>query len=752
MPDKKISQLTERLVTAATDVFPVVYVGALQTEKVQASTIYTYIKNTLVSGIIQATTDTDKFLVQDGTEIKYRTGSELLNDILPTQTGNSGKYLTTDGTTPSWAVVTAGISGSGTTNYVPKFTSATAIGNSQIFDSGSLVGIGTASPYTKLTVDGLVGTNGVSGSTGYIIRVSNTEITRIYATAARTVLTSTQAIWMGINYGLHLTIFPSGNVGVKISDDVDSGHAFQVLGSVNFRTITNATIDTDRFLVSDSGVIKYRTGTQLLSDIGGISGGFSAGYIPYATGSNTLANGPLRRDVIGTITILSSVFSADRGLKIRYDSSNNELQSWLGDFGTSGNGTYLLVTDSPLGTSIIETVYASLSIGMYLDFQNSLFYFGDYNAVGNGTNICINETANQITLTTAELYAFMASGSTANILYYDSSTGRVTYGPAGGGGGGVTGSGFVNQLPKWTGTTTLGNSLISDDGISIGYGSLPITAYAHNFASVGKIVNFETGTNGRIRIASTAAANTDGFILTPFSNFIFGSNIYYNQPNWVYDKNGYGVYVQMETQVNGTFSVLTAPLNSSGSGALATPQIRMTVFNDGVVTINKNVASTYRLDIGASTNGLRITGAGTTSATIGFRVESSTAVTNFQVLDNGNVGIREPNPSARLHLIHSGGTTASIGLKVRNSADTLDILKTYGNTQVQIASTASALEASAQLQIDSTTRGLLIPRMTNAEVLAIAAPANGLLVYNTTINHLVAYQGGTWVKFSHSPM
>jgi hypothetical protein len=43
---------------------------------------------------------------------------------------------------------------SGTTNYVAKFTSGTAIGNSQIFDNGTNVGIGTASPGAKLEVNG----------------------------------------------------------------------------------------------------------------------------------------------------------------------------------------------------------------------------------------------------------------------------------------------------------------------------------------------------------------------------------------------------------------------------------------------------------------------------------------------------------------------------------------------------------------------------------------------------------------------
>jgi len=47
-----------------------------------------------------------------------------------------------------------GIGGSGTTNYIPKFTSSSAIGNSQIFDDGTNVGIGTTSPAAKFNVTG----------------------------------------------------------------------------------------------------------------------------------------------------------------------------------------------------------------------------------------------------------------------------------------------------------------------------------------------------------------------------------------------------------------------------------------------------------------------------------------------------------------------------------------------------------------------------------------------------------------------
>jgi hypothetical protein len=44
--------------------------------------------------------NTGKFLTTDGTDSSWATV-----DALPDQTGNSGKYLTTDGTDPSWATL-----------------------------------------------------------------------------------------------------------------------------------------------------------------------------------------------------------------------------------------------------------------------------------------------------------------------------------------------------------------------------------------------------------------------------------------------------------------------------------------------------------------------------------------------------------------------------------------------------------------------------------------------------------------------
>ena len=58
--------------------------------------------------------------------------------------------------------------GTGTTNYVSKWTSANGQGNSQLFDNGTNVGVGTPSPTSKLHVAGSVYTSG-----DLIVRHSN---------------------------------------------------------------------------------------------------------------------------------------------------------------------------------------------------------------------------------------------------------------------------------------------------------------------------------------------------------------------------------------------------------------------------------------------------------------------------------------------------------------------------------------------------------------------------------------------------
>jgi uncharacterized protein (TIGR02145 family) len=52
--------------------------------------------------------------------------------------------------------------------------------------------------------------------------------------------------------------------------------------------------------------------------------------------------------------------------------------------------------------------------------------------------------------------------------------------------------------------------------------------------------------------------------------------------------------------------------------------------------------------------------------------------------------------------------------------------------------------ASAALEIESTTKGLLLPRMTTTERNGISTPVAGLVIYNTTANGLQWFDGTVW--------
>lgn len=66
---------------------------------------------------------------------------------------------------------------------------------------------------------------------------------------------------------------------------------------------------------------------------------------------------------------------------------------------------------------------------------------------------------------------------------------------------------------------------------------------------------------------------------------------------------------------------------------------------------------------------------------------------------------------------------------------------------VAINTSGAAAVASAILDITSTTSGLLVPRMTTANRTAIAAPATGLLVYDTNFQAFWYFDGTIWRPF-----
>lgn len=76
------------------------------------------------------------------------------------------------------------------------------------------------------------------------------------------------------------------------------------------------------------------------------------------------------------------------------------------------------------------------------------------------------------------------------------------------------------------------------------------------------------------------------------------------------------------------------------------------------------------------------------------------------------------------------------------------LLGSMGYSQIGIGTTTPS--STSALDIQSTTQGLLTPRMSSTQRLAISSPANGLLVYDTTLTAFYYYDTPTtsWIKVS----
>ena len=173
---------------------------------------------------------------------------------------------------------------------------------------------------------------------------------------------------------------------------------------------------------------------------------------------------------------------------------------------------------------------------------------------------------------------------------------------------------------------------------------------------------------------------------------------------------------------------------------------------DGTVVMRwVGVGSSARLQLGGTTSSFP--SIKRNGAAIDFRLADDsgfcdltantvTIKTKLQVNDNaGGIGG---------FLITTATQQVSLVSNAYGSGSAVNV-NTYG-VVIQRGQTNIAADASSVLQVVSTTQGFLPPRMTTAQVNAIVTPAEGLIVFNTTISHLCVYQAAVWVKLSHSPM
>jgi len=78
----------------------------------------------------------------------------------------------------------------------------------------------------------------------------------------------------------------------------------------------------------------------------------------------------------------------------------------------------------------------------------------------------------------------------------------------------------------------------------------------------------------------------------------------------------------------------------------------------------------------------------------------------------------------------------------------LGIIHPCFSQSVAINTSGNAPNSKAMLDVDVTTKGILIPRLTDAQRNAISGPATGLVLYNTTTDRLNFWNGTAWYSLA----
>jgi len=142
-------------------------------------------------------------------------------------------------------------------------------------------------------------------------------------------------------------------------------------------------------------------------------------------------------------------------------------------------------------------------------------------------------------------------------------------------------------------------------------------------------------------------------------------------------------------------------------------------------------------------------GKGSTSATTSLLVQNSAGTGVMKVTDDGLTAFGPNFLGVRISEILPGyGRIRGYnGLRLDDDLNVHMDMPYNQNTRLPrqvIVGANTTQDASSQLQIDSTTKGFLPPRMTTTQKNAIASPAAGLVVYDSTTNKLCCYNGSTW--------
>jgi hypothetical protein len=206
-----------------------------------------------------------------------------------------------------------------------------------------------------------------------------------------------------------------------------------------------------------------------------------------------------------------------------------------------------------------------------------------------------------------------------------------------------------------------------------------------------------------------------------------------------------------------------ARIDSSGNVGIGTasPGVKLDVAGD----IRSTSGNYYAANGGVYGWGSLATYVGGSSSTnvITFQTNSSERA---RITSAGLVGIGASSPQVGLHVLFADQSTNRIRLQNTGaSGGTFDIIgglagasnaglsffdvtnsatRMYIDSSGNVGIGTSSPNASALLDVQSTTKGFRLPNMTTTQKNAIASPAAGLMVFDTTLAKACVYSGSAW--------
>jgi hypothetical protein len=343
-----------------------------------------------------------------------------------------------------------------------------------------------------------------------------------------------------------------------------------------------------------------------------------------------------------------------------------------------------------------------------------------------GTSGTVSATPNKMVST----FAKNATRDSA-ILTLADGTRLAVRDSVGGGGGGVTTMAAIGATPNANGATISGSTLNLQPA-SASFGGV-VTTGTQTFAGTK---TFGTITPTLITQPATLAVKQyyyDGGAGVRLGVGVNNSEFQQfsaNATRFTWNLGG-------DLQATGTNELMR--LNSTGLGINTT---------SGTAKLQVNATS------GGANTGVRVvnTGAGTTDFAPYELVNNSSVLSTIFLTSSAYTpasGVRASGGGWRN--TGAGGLSfvadnAAADITFHTNTAFAERLRIDQNGGVNIGGTADAA-ASSLLELTSTAKGFLPPRMTTADRDAIATPAAGLIIYNTSTNKHQGYNGTTWNDF-----